>query len=186
MASSFDIQAVLGIQRLVLSSPWTISLSVFLARWAILLLVAIVVYLFFARDKKKRIASIQAVLSLGTALAFVSVISRLVLRVRPFLAFQDVTLLIPPPLKTSFPSGHTAAAFALAFAIASGNRPLGILACILASAIAFSRMAVGVHYPTDILGGFAVGLPAFFLVRLLYRKVWIPRIAPKIPKTSHA
>lgn len=179
MPQSFDLPAVLSIQSFILSSPpWMAGLAIFLARWMIFLEAGIIPFLYFTGQKVKKTAAVQAALSLGTALALVSVISHFILRTRPFLASHAVTLLVPPPLKTSFPSGHTAAAFAIAFAIvmAGKSRSLGIVAIILACSIAFGRIAVGVHYPTDLLGGLLVGLLAFIIVRVVYRDVWQKRV----------
>lgn len=83
-------------------------------------------------------------------------------RPRPF--YVDPTLFFSPekisvmlPSATSFPSGHTAVAFASAFLIFATFKKTGILAIILACLIAFSRMYFFLHYPTDILGGIVVG-----------------------------
>ena len=55
----------------------------------------------------------------------------------------------------SFPSGHTASAFAAAFALWLQNRKLGVPALVLAAFIAFTRLYLYVHFPTDVLGGLA-------------------------------
>lgn len=78
-------------------------------------------------------------------------------RIRPYDVMQGIELLIAAPTDFSFPSGHTAASFASASAILSLNRKLGISALILAFLIAFSRLYLYVHYPTDVLGGMLIG-----------------------------
>ena len=57
----------------------------------------------------------------------------------------------------SFPSGHTAASFAAVFALWASGSPLWKPALALASVIAFSRLYLYVHWPTDVLGGIVVG-----------------------------
>ena len=82
-------------------------------------------------------------------------------RTRPFDANNAVRLLIPNPGGFSFPSGHTAASFAAVAALYfAGERKLWKPVLILAAMIAFSRLYLYVHYPTDILGGMAVGVIA--------------------------
>ena len=61
----------------------------------------------------------------------------------------------------SFPSGHTSASFAAACALVRTLPKWGTVCMILAGVIALSRLYVGVHYPSDVLGGMVVGiLPA--------------------------
>ena len=79
-------------------------------------------------------------------------------RIRPCDVNLSVPLLIPRPDDFSFPSGHTAASFAaVAALLAAGERKLWRPALALAVLIGFSRLYLYVHYPTDILGGMAVG-----------------------------
>ncbi len=79
-------------------------------------------------------------------------------RVRPCDVNNTVALLIPRPADYSFPSGHTAASFAVVAALFfSGEQKFCLSSLVLAVLIAFSRMYLYVHYPTDILGGVLVG-----------------------------
>ena len=80
-------------------------------------------------------------------------------RLRPCDVNTSIQLLIARPDSFSFPSGHTAASFAAVAALKlAGERRLWKPALALAALIAFSRMYLYVHYPTDILGGMAVGI----------------------------
>lgn len=94
-------------------------------------------------------------------------------RVRPCHVFTEVILLIHGPHTPSFPSGHTMVGFASAAVIFYYNRTLGTVAYLLAATIAFSRLYLFVHYPTDVLGGifFGVLTAAFviFCMNKLYR-----------------
>lgn len=79
-------------------------------------------------------------------------------RIRPCDVKTSIELLVARPHDFSFPSGHTAASFAAAFALLfSGRKVLCVPAFILACLIAFSRLYLYVHFPTDILGGIFVG-----------------------------
>jgi membrane-associated phospholipid phosphatase len=79
-------------------------------------------------------------------------------RERPFITYQDIVKLSESG-NSSFPSGHTLEAFAMvvAFSILVPKRKLFIPLFIWASVVAYSRMALGVHYPSDVLGGMVIG-----------------------------
>ena len=78
-------------------------------------------------------------------------------RVRPFAVNPAVELLVSPPLDASFPSGHTAASFAAVFALRESGSPLWKPALAVAVLIAFSRLYLYVHWPSDVLGGALLG-----------------------------
>lgn len=104
---------------------------------------------------------------LAMALTFVLgnlILKNVVARPRPFTVATDVVLKIPRPGEYSFPSGHTMNSFAAATTIFLYYRKAGIGALILASLIAFSRMYLFVHYPTDILAGMLLGIVDAWIV----------------------
>ena len=86
-------------------------------------------------------------------------IKNIVCRSRPCDVDPSVSLLIPRPLGYSFPSGHTSTAFCVvACLFLNKKKKLGIVTLALACLIAFSRMYLFVHYPSDVLAGTVVGL----------------------------
>lgn len=97
------------------------------------------------------------------------VLKPLVGRVRPYQIIDEISVLTALPADASFPSGHSAASFAAAWALfRSGRKKWGAWALVLACLIALSRLYVGVHYPTDVLGGTIIGfLVAEAAVRIL-------------------
>lgn len=88
------------------------------------------------------------------------VLKPLVARIRPCDVNTAVQLLIVRPDDFSFPSGHTGASFSAVSALYAGRSKLWIPSLILAVLIAFSRLYLYVHYPTDILAGAAIGIMA--------------------------
>lgn len=105
----------------------------------------------------------KAGLAMGIALALEIICCNVVLkpfvaRIRPCDVNTAVQLLIERPLDYSFPSGHTASSFAAASALYFGSKKIWIPAAILAGLIAFSRLYLYVHYPTDVLAGALIGI----------------------------
>lgn len=105
-----------------------------------------------------RRASVAAVLSAGLGLGVAKVLSELVDRARPFVADpQGVHLFSGHAADPGFPSDHATAAFAIATAIVLRKRQAGLVALAAAAVLSVGRVALGVHYPSDVLAGAAVG-----------------------------
>jgi membrane-associated phospholipid phosphatase len=79
--------------------------------------------------------------------------------------------LIPMPRSTSFPSGHSAAAFAFATGTCAELPVLAPALVPLAGAVAYSRVHTGVHYPSDVAAGAAIGIGSGFLATRLLPRV---------------
>lgn len=85
-------------------------------------------------------------------------IKNIIGRSRPWMDFPDYVLMIPGPSSYSFPSGHSSSSFTAATVFFYMNKKFGICALILAALIAFSRVFLFVHYPSDILAGALLGV----------------------------
>jgi len=98
------------------------------------------------------------------------ILKNLIQRPRPFYEFPNIQLLIDKPGSYSFPSGHTASSFAVAGVIGVLIKKYRISIMILAGIMAFSRLYLFVHYPTDILGGIILGLTCSYIVTYKFNK----------------
>lgn len=94
----------------------------------------------------------------------------LVARMRPFMVNEEIKLLISAPKDFSFPSGHTASSFSVAFALLFNKNKFWLPSMILAVLIAFSRLYLYVHYPTDVMCGIILGLIAGVLANIIFEK----------------
>ena len=138
-----------------------------------------VLLLFFAKYRKTGF-SMGMALVLGLVVCNIT-LKPLVARIRPY-DFQlqefgrEITLLISAQHDFSFPSGHTIASFEACTVLLLHDKRMGIPATVLAILIAFSRLYLYVHYPTDVLVslvlGIAFGLLGNFLVNLIYKQ-WV-------------
>ena len=112
------------------------------------------------------------------------ILKPLVGRIRPYV-FQEqfygvhIKLLIDGLSDNSFPSGHTIAAFEACVALLCGNKKLGIPAVIMAILVAFSRLYLYVHYPTDVFASIILGSILAVLGYWLAGKIIKPRAKGK-------
>jgi undecaprenyl-diphosphatase len=120
-----------------------------------------------ARRRERRAGAVLATASAGLALLINQPISHLVDRTRPYLAHPaHAHLLIARSHDASFPSDHATGAFALAFAMWLYDRTIGTVFLILAAVVAFARVFVGTHYPSDVLAGALIGIAVAGILRL--------------------
>lgn len=124
------------------------------------------VFLFSVKTRKMGF-QVLASLALGYLLGNL-ILKNVIARERPYTINTNITLLIKEQLDYSFPSGHTLASFNGAITIFFYRKKWGIAALALASLIAFSRMYLYVHFPTDILGGVLLAMFVTFSIRGIF------------------
>jgi undecaprenyl-diphosphatase len=116
------------------------------------------------------IASISLILSAGICNVL---LKNIINRTRPYVAIEELKLIAKMPHDSSFPSGHSNASFSTACAITwclSRNKKwIGVILIFVASIIAFSRLYVGAHYPTDVIAGIILGTLTSIIVYMIYR-----------------
>lgn len=116
------------------------------------------VLLLFPRTRRAGLA-----VACGLLLELVScnlLLKPLIGRARPFTVSPGMALLVRAPGDASFPSGHTASSFAAVWALREAGSPLWKPALVLAVLIAFSRLYLYVHWPSDVLCGALLGMAA--------------------------
>lgn len=128
----------------------------------------IIISIAMLSSKKYRKVGIMALTAVAlTAIFGEGILKHLIRRLRPFASIQTLNVIIKKPLTYSFPSGHTAASFAAAGVIGKHIKKYKLEVYILASLIAFSRIYLFVHYPSDILGGIILGILCYKIAEFI-------------------
>ena len=171
----------------------------------ILLIVLILTLLFIPRT---RAIGIMSTISIAIeALLNNVLLKNLIARTRPYDEIEGLVNLVGKQSDYSFPSGHTGAAFAVAGAmlvVALFGLPMiaktgefkredpslsfklvSVILIMYATLLAFSRMYVGVHYPTDVLCGLLLGLGTSAMAYLIYQ-VAIKKLHERKAKVKEA
>lgn len=135
-----------------------------------------VLLLFFPKSRKTGLGMLFAMV-IGLLVCNVT-LKPLIARIRPYdlKAEMGITiqLLTERMHDFSFPSGHTIASFEAATVLLKNSKKAGIPAMILAIAIAFSRLYLYVHYPTDVIFSVFAGIAFGFLGNFLAQKIKLP------------
>jgi undecaprenyl-diphosphatase len=121
----------------------------------------------------------QVALAAGIANLSAYGLKALIPRERPSTVYAQPEPLVHAPHDHSFPSGHASMAFASATTLTFFAPRLAPAFFVLAAAIAWSRVYVGVHYPLDVLGGAVLGVLIAIALRMLARALRrSPRATP--------
>lgn len=160
--TQIDYQILLYIQE-HLRFDWLTDPIVFISHLgddAKIWILLCILLLFFKSTRKMGICGIVGLLFSGLIVNLF--LKNYVARIRPYIQFQDIILLLEPQKDFSFPSGHASSSFAAAVAIWKmcdhKQRWIGVSSVILAVLIAWSRLYVCVHFPSDVICGIVIGI----------------------------
>lgn len=130
----------------------------------------------FSRSRVTRRAAARGVGTLAvTSLVANQLAKRIRARGRPGIDGVPLSRLARRmPTSHSFPSGHSASAAAFAIGAGMESAPIGLGLAAIAGAVGFSRVATGAHYPSDVVGGFAIGAGIAILGAKLIPPVQVP------------
>jgi undecaprenyl-diphosphatase len=176
-----DFTAFKWINDFAYSHDWFEDVLRFFAEDAQFIFVALLAGLFLARGKwesrNARHGVIAAGLAAALGLALAHGITMVWDRPRPYEAHSGVHLFVSASGDPSFPSDHATAAFAIAVSLLLRSRRVGLLALGMAVVLGLARVAVGAHYPLDVLGGALVGTAAALVLWVEPVRAWLNRLA---------
>ena len=167
----FEFQMLDGLQTIHTSFLDTFMTSITkLGDAGIVWIILTVILLLIPKTRKSGVY--MAVALIADLIICNVILKPIVARIRPYSINQTVQLLVTPLKDYSFPSGHTAASFASVSALYfAGRKRMAAGALIVSVLIAFSRMYLYVHYPTDVLGGLIIGLLCGWIADMIIQKV---------------
>ena len=167
---NFDASILLWIQN-NLRGPVLNPVMTFITQLGDKGLFWIVLTLVLLCFRKTRKAGVTSAIAMVIGLIVVNIILKNWLaRIRPYELIGELQLMIEKQKDFSFPSGHATNSFACAWVLFRDlKKRYGVPALVLAILISFSRLFVGVHYPTDIFAGVAIGICAAELARVIVR-----------------
>ena len=139
-----------------------------------IIVIALILLTLFFKSERKTFFTAALGLILGSLVTII-LLKPYFMRPRPYAAIEGLTALVNMKKDpNSFPSGHTTAAFALAMGwqLASEKKWMKIFGWIFAVLMGFSRLYVGVHYPTDVLAGALIGTMGSVIAWLIVKRVF--------------
>ncbi|MFV0395776.1 MAG: phosphatase PAP2 family protein [Coprobacillaceae bacterium] len=171
LISNIDLEILLFIQNNLRASILTpifkviTNLGDFGSIWLLIIIVLIL-------NKKTRKIGLYTLLGYVLCLLVTNgILKNVIGRTRPYDLYQEIIPLINKPIDFSFPSGHTAMAFTNAFILyALFDKRWGALAILIAILIGYSRLYLGVHFFSDVVGGILIGWIISKVITILYKK----------------
>ncbi|MCX5207248.1 phosphatase PAP2 family protein [Streptomyces sp. NBC_00237] len=182
--SNLDVSLLYDINGIAVDAPgWADRIMEYVGEYGIMLGLVLVALWCWWRGRSRgsaedAVASAAAIvwapLAAGIAVLVNIPIRGFVERPRPFVEHKGLEVLVDGKTDFSFVSDHSTMAMAIAIGVFMANRKLGLLSIALAFAEGFCRVYMGVHYPTDVVGGFALGTAVALLLAPLALMVLTP------------
>ncbi|MCP4262609.1 MAG: phosphatase PAP2 family protein, partial [Planctomycetes bacterium] len=146
------------------------ALMIFFTKNRFILFIAVLSPLFFKDWRKGLIVFTICVAGTIVASSSVSLLKQLFSKPRPCHTLENVRLLVACNSDFSLPSGHSATSFTIALIIGHLYKQAKIPAFIVAFIVAFSRIYVGVHYPSDVIAGAVWGGILAMIILILIKR----------------
>lgn len=174
--NKFDFLILEFIRSFGASSDAIHFMGVFCARTLLPVMFAAVILGSYFMRRQEHIRgweiSIHALLAAGLGFVVREIIGAAFFRPRPFIAHAFEPLISLRWMDASFPSGHATVAFALAATVMRYDRLWGSLFVVFAVLVAWGRVFVGVHYPSDVIAGAILGIAAAYAIKIFEEREW--------------
>lgn len=134
-------------------------------------------YALIKNDKGLQHKSYELLIGIGIDIIATGGLKEIFKRPRPYVQYPNDVFVLNTSKSYSFPSGHTSVAFATATSLALTHKKWYIVlpAYLWAGSVGYSRMYLGKHYPSDVLGGAVVGAGSSLLSHWLSKKLFIQK-----------
>ncbi|MGX1913993.1 phosphatase PAP2 family protein [Streptomyces phaeochromogenes] len=184
--SNPDVDLLYDINGLAKDAPhWFDRVMEFVGEWGLLLAMVMLVLWCWLTVRKRGgedaassvAALVWAPLAAGVAVLVNVPIRGFVERPRPFVDHDGLDVLIGGKSDFSFVSDHATLMMAMGVGLFVANRKFGLVGIVLALFGGFCRVYMGVHYPTDVIGGFALGTAVVLLLSPLAMALLTPVVA---------
>ncbi len=181
-----DVAILQWLNSWVFWRPWADALIIFRAEYfGYLALAGLVAFgvaaflprFFHLRRKNWEMILVAFVAALISRFGVVELIRFFYDRPRPFEALPDLHRLVSHSSGGSFPSGHAAFYFAIAAVVSRYYPKMSLLFYALALSLSINRIAAGLHWPSDIVGGAIIGIAVGLLAVSVYQKLLKPKPA---------
>lgn len=121
---------------------------------------------YLQKDKPMMRSGVKTAAAIGLNIVLTTGLKYSINRTRPFTQYPDDIIKRTDAGKYSFPSGHTSSAFAMATSLTLATKKwyVAVPSYLYACGVGYSRMRLGVHFPSDVLGGMVVGIGSSLLI----------------------
>ncbi|MCF2526841.1 phosphatase PAP2 family protein [Yinghuangia soli] len=186
---NIDVDVLQGVNGLADDTTWAHGFMEFMGEYGLLAVLALLLGIGWLRARRRPDHDVAiAGIMWAPIAAFLAELANIPLRnlvdrPRPFFTHSDITVLVQGKDDPSFASDHALLTMSIAVALLLVDRQLGAIAVLVAVLQGFARLYVGVHYPSDILGGFALGTLIALALSPIALRVLLPLVR-RVEQTS--